>query len=84
MRTKRIKIRGPLTPGQKIVREVPDGAVKWPRQFRFYNPDGEPFEIEVNYDHWIQGRVKDGEIEIVVDKPRIDKPQASKPRADKE
>lgn len=60
---KMVWIRGPLRPGVKVLRQWP-GTHRWPKQFRWYNPDGEHFEMEVPLDAWIQLRMRDGDVEI--------------------
>ena len=60
----KVKIRGPLTPGQKVLRQAPASGL-WPVEFRYYNPEGEPFEMETELTPWLQLRLRDGDIEIV-------------------
>lgn len=80
---KRVKIRGPLRPGIRVPRQAPPGNGVWPKQFRYYNPDGGPFEMELDLDAWLQLLIRDGEIEIVPDVP-AEKPKPAARRADKE
>jgi hypothetical protein len=59
-------VKGPVNPGCKILR-VPHPEINWPRERRFYNPNGEEFIIEVAFCAWIQGLVAEQSIMLCAD-----------------
>ena len=79
---KRATVRGPVRPGTTVPREAPMDGKPWPKQFRYYNPDGEAFEMELDLSPWVQCLLRDGEIEVVEQRtvePRTVEPRTATP-----
>lgn len=73
-------VKGPKIPGCRILR-VPHPSINWPRDRRFYNPNGEDFQIEVAFCAWIQGLVADGSIILCAAPKPVKENKATKEKA---
>lgn len=70
---KRIRIRGPMKPGTKILKDIVPGAGR-----RWLNPDGEDFECEVALTPWIQAVLARGDVEIAPEPKKKARPKVPK------
>jgi hypothetical protein len=67
--SKIVRVRGPLRPGCKVLRDTSGMGGTVHAVQRFFNPDGEPFDREMALNEWTQRLIADGDIEIV--KPTV-------------
>lgn len=73
---KRIRIRGPMKPGTKILKDIVPGAGR-----RWLNPEGEDFEVEVALTPWIQAVIARGDVETAPEqKPAKRQPPPKVPK----
>jgi len=60
---KLIRIRGPVVPGQRVIKENSHGLLRG--AMRFLNPDGGAFECDVPNDPFYTRLIIDGAVELV-------------------